>query len=148
MDAEVHNLLTDFAETLVRQDWENAHSLLASWTQHRVTTDALARFIDEAIQEVNEEWMLPAEAWPGAVDLDGNPSYPLASLRAEPGPKALPPHLPPELDEAHYRGWYCISLLAREDQDLVIPGWWDLWMAVAEEDGELKIAYMELLELD
>ncbi|HEY9841006.1 MAG TPA: hypothetical protein V6D23_11160, partial [Candidatus Obscuribacterales bacterium] len=72
MDAEVHDLLTDFAETLVRQDWENAHSLLASWTQHRVTTDALARFIDEAIQEVNEEWMLPAEAWPGAVDLDGN----------------------------------------------------------------------------
>lgn len=148
MDADVHNLLQDFAETLVRQDWENAHSLLASGTQARVNSDALARFIDEAIQEVNEEWMLPADAWPGAVDLDGNESYPLASLRAEPGAKSLPARLPTELDEAHYRGWYCISLLAREDQDLVIPGWWDLWMAVTEEDGEFKIAYLELMELD
>lgn len=148
MDAETHNLLQDFAETLVQQDWANAHSLLASWTQNLVSSDALARFIDEAIQEVNEEWMLPADAWPGAVDLDGNASYPLASLRAEPGEKSLPPKLPAELDESQYRGWFCISLLAREDQDLVIPGWWDLWMAVAEEGGELKIAYLELMELD
>lgn len=148
MEAEIHNLLQDFAETLVQQDWNNAYSLLTSWSQNRLTADTLARFIDEAIQEVNEEYMLPADAWPGAVDLDGNEDYPLASLRADPGEKSLPPKLPPELTEENYRGWFCISLQAHEDQDLVIPGWWDLWMALAEEDGEIKIAYLELMELD
>lgn len=148
MDADVHNLLQDFAEALIQQNWENAHSLLAGFTRDRVTSDALAAFLDDAVQEVNEEYMLPADAWPGAVDLDENPDCPLASLRADPGLKALPPRMPDELSDTNYKGWYCISLLAREDQDLAIPGWWDLWLAVAEDGGELTIAYLELSERD
>lgn len=148
MDADVHNLLQDFAEALIQQNWDNAHSLLADFTQHHVTSDALALFIDEAIQEVNEEWMLPADAWPGAVELDENPDCPLASLRADPGEKTLPAKMPEELNEENYHGWYCISLIAREDQDLVIPGWWDLWLAVVSNDGELSVGYLELTERD
>lgn len=148
MDADVHDLLQRFSQNLIQQDWEAAHTQLASFTQDRITHDALALWIDEAIQEVNEEYMLSADAWPGSVDLDGNSEFPLDSLRADPGEKSLPPRLPDEVTNDNYRGWYCISLMAHEDQDLAIPGWWDLWMAVVEEEWGMRIAYLELMEMD
>ncbi|MGV3525861.1 MAG: hypothetical protein ACO1RX_16680 [Candidatus Sericytochromatia bacterium] len=148
MDEKIHETLQQFATTLIQQDWEKGHAMLAPWLQSELSAADLEFFFREPIQTANEEWELPEDCWPGTVELDLNPDFPLSELRGESAELALPADVPAALTEDNYRGWYCISLLTREDQDLELDGWCDLWLALSEDGGKLGVAYMELHELD
>jgi glucan biosynthesis protein len=132
MEEAFDNLGAGFAKQVIAGDFESARAFLAPWLQGTITADGLKAMMTEAQGE------LPA---PAQFDLDGN-SCQLSDLEVdEYSPPTRP--LPSEITEQNFRKWMCIQFQPDAAAETGYDACFDLWMALVDVDGSLKIGYLE-----
>lgn len=147
MNKEFEELASNFAKAVIAQDFDSAHSYFASWLQKEFSPEELQSVIEKWLWEINEIWEIEELIYPADFSIGGNSSS-LESLKAESDWRE-PRRFSPELTDENFRQWMFIGFLPDENDERVeLDGWFDFWMAVAEENGELKIGYFELEDVD
>lgn len=121
-----------FAEKIVKNEYSAAREFLAPWLRESFSEEELKSLIQSASQE------LPA---PGAFTLDGN-SCTLNDLEVD---EYSPPtkSLPPEITSANFRQWMVIEFKPDPKLETGYDACFDLWMALVEMNGAMKIGYMK-----
>ncbi|HMD30934.1 MAG TPA: hypothetical protein VKG84_03415 [Candidatus Acidoferrales bacterium] len=111
-----------FAEKIIRGEFDAARSLLAPWLESAIS----AKQLETIVREGQGKQPAPAE-----FELDSN-SCELEDLEVD--ENSPPTHaLPAEITKANFRQWMVIQF---NDS-------FDLWMALVEVSGALKIGYLE-----
>lgn len=126
-----------FARSVIDQDFPSACACLAPWLEKDFSPARL-----KAILEPRYEGM-PA---PAEFSVDGN-SCTLADL--EPTDFGAPSQaLPSEINDANYRKWMVIEFKPNPEEETGFDACLDLWMAVVEVGGAMKIGYFEPADPD
>lgn len=147
MKKEYEELASNFAKAIIAQDFDSAHRHFASWLQKEVSPEDLQNIFEKWLWEMNEVWEIEELIYPADFSVDGNSSS-LESLKAESDWRE-PRKFSDELTDENFRQWMVIEFLPDEtDERVELDAWVDLWMTVAEENGEPKIGYFELEDVD
>ena len=132
MEEAFSNLGAGFAKQIIAGDFAVARSFLAPWLQAVMTADDLKAMMAEARAD------LPA---PAQFDLDSN-SCQLEDLEVdEYSPPTKP--LPGEITNDNFRKWMCIQFQPDPEAETGYDACFDLWMALVDVGGSLKIGYLE-----
>jgi len=135
-----------FSAAIIAKDYASAHGLLAPWLQTKVSPEKLREEIDEHVREMCQEWSVEEAIHPAECDLDGNSSISVASLR-EPDWDNSIPDVPAELTDANYRYWMC-QQFKPEEGTVEFDAFFDLWLALVEHEGALRIGYYKFTDPD
>lgn len=144
---EIERFCERFGGAIVGGDYAGAHAALAPWLGAVWTPERLEGLVAAQLADLAEAWDLEAAPALGRCGVDSNPLS-LDALRDEAGAEVSSGEFPDEIVEAGYRAWMCLELRASdagEEGELAVC---DLWVAVVEVDGELRIGYFEALEPD
>jgi len=137
MEKEFEEIGGEFAQRIIRREFEPARELLAPWLRNAINAEQLESVIREGCGE------LPP---PGEFELDAN-SCGLEDLEVdESSPPTRP--LPPEITPENYRKWMVIQFKPDPEQETGYYACFDLWMALVEVDGALRIGYLEATGAD
>lgn len=140
---EVRDFGNRFAESVRARDYETAHFMLASWLREEITTSALKDEIEKCLLEMADEWELEGLTYPDAHQVDSGVLS--ADDLRQPGMASKP--VPDQLTAENFVHWMCIQFLAADDA-LDLDAWFDWWMAVVRDQGELAIGYFEIQDPD
>jgi hypothetical protein len=137
MEKAFEEVADQFAQKIVSGEFEPAREYLAPWLRNSISAAQLETIIREGHKE------LPP---PAQFDIDGN-SCGLEDLEVdEHSPPTRP--LPPEITDQNYRKWMVIQFKPDPEQETGYDACFDLWMALVEVDGALKIGYLEATGAD
>jgi hypothetical protein len=137
MEKAFEEVGAQFAERIIRREFEPARDLLAPWLRGAINAEQLEAVVREGCGP------LPA---PGEFELDGN-SCMLEDLEVDEfSPPTRP--LPPEITNENFRKWMVIQFKPDPAQETGYDACFDLWMALVDVDGALKIGYMEATGAD
>ena len=140
MDDRLHDFFAAFGEGLILQDTKIIAKGMASWLLEVKGAKLLLSRIEEYIEEYAEEIEV-APAWPVEIEVDaGDLSF--EDLRDD------TEEVPAGLNADNYRGWFCIELWDDQEEREFTSAWLDLWVALVEEDGALKVAFWEITDPD
>ena len=137
MEKAYEEFAGQFAQRIVRKEYESARELLAPWLHDTVSAVQLEEMVRENCKE------LPA---PAEFDVDSN-SCGLEDLTVDPHSPPTRP-LPGEITPQNYRQWMVIQFKPAEDDETGYDACFDLWMALVEVNGALKIGYLEAAGAD
>lgn len=147
MKEEFEKLASNFAKAIIAEDFDSAHAHFASWLKEEVSPEDLQSAIEAWLLEINKVWGIEELIYPADFSIGGNSSL-LKSLK-ENYDWREPRKFSPELTDENFRQWMFIQFLPDENDERVdLDAWLDFWMAVAEENSELKIGYFELEDVD
>ena len=147
MKEEYRDFAARFARAVIDGNFTAAHALFAPWLQRAVSTDALRQAIEEKLRELNEEWDVDALIYPSDFSVSGNSST-LQSLREECDWRPPRPIAPAVTDE-NFRQWMFVQFLPDEDDERIeFDAWFDCWFILVETEGEPRIGYFELEDVD
>jgi len=137
MEKAVEEMAGQFAQRIIRREYDSARDLLAPWLRDTVSAAQLEAMVGEAHKD------LPP---PGDFELDSN-SCGLEDLEVDEfSPPTRP--LPAEITEQNFRQWMVIQFKPDPASDSPYNASFDLWMAVVELGGAAKIGYMEAADAD
>jgi hypothetical protein len=130
MDAEMREFGKSFAGHLRDGDVAAAHGMLADWLKSEIEADALNDIlgVDKPVE----------------FEVDGNNSD--YDTLKEPDGQDLPTRpFDSRITKQNFRQWMCVQLIPDEEsEDLPV----DVWMAVVNLDGHLRIGYLEAAGAD
>jgi hypothetical protein len=130
MDADVRAFGKSFADHLKEGDVEAAHGMLAEWLRSEIPAEELNGFI--GVEN------------PVEFEVDGNNSD--YDTLKEPDGQDLPTRpFDTRITKQNFRQWMCIQLIPDEESDDPPV---DVWMAVVNLDGQLRIGYLEATGAD
>ncbi|HKO05787.1 MAG TPA: hypothetical protein VJW51_13610 [Candidatus Acidoferrales bacterium] len=137
MEAAFRETGEKFAQKIIGREFDEAREILAPWLRNSISAEQLESIIREGCRE------LPP---PALFDVDGN-SCTLDDLEVdEHSPPTKP--LPPEITNQNFRKWMVIQFLPDPEEETGYDACFDLWMALVEVDGALKIGYLEATGAD
>lgn len=140
MSEEVDRLKEAFGKAIVAKDIEALDVILAPWLK----PDQVLRTITAEVDQMGDEWELPAGTWPAEFETDqGILSY--EQLRE---PSDYPPgiDIPDEVTEENYVGWHVVTPVAHQDADF--DAYFDAWFAVVRLKDGLHVGSLELVDPD
>ncbi|GMW01186.1 MAG: hypothetical protein AMXMBFR84_23230 [Candidatus Hydrogenedentota bacterium] len=132
----IYRMLEHLGWAIVDKDFKDANRYLAPWVLDDIGPNGLREAIDEHIRTVADELGLESSGYPSEVEVDSDASS-LSDL-SDTGRRSIYP----EVTDKNFREWCCILFLGDGDKD--VDAWLDMWVAVVEIKGELKIGYFEL----
>lgn len=138
----------DFARKIIIGEYFAAQKAFASWVQ--ISPEQLKEFIENELCEMVEVWEFDEIIRPAKFRIGGGVSS-IEDLRQ---PHTYSPearsseNFPSEITEEHFRAWMVITFLPAEEQELDLDAWFDFWLALVEENDELKIGYFEITDAD
>src|SRR6185369_3527350 len=143
MKEEYKEFAEKFAQTIVDEDFDAAHKLLAPWLQKEMSAADFRGVIEKWLREMNEVWGIEELIFPDKFEIDANSST-LASLKQDLSwPEA--PKIPDEITEENFRQRMVIEFLPdEEDERVELDGWFDFWFILVETDGEFRIGSFEI----
>ena len=148
MDDRHRSFVTAFAEQILSHDYTSAHGNLASWLRAEITPERLQAFVQTEIDTTAEygEW---EPRHPDAFTLDSNPGWKVNDLRTSTrfGERPSNETFPAQITEENFKIWL-VAQFTSKDEEFDHIAWFDWWMALVEEDGELRIGYFEMHEAD
>ncbi len=147
MNEEYKEFAVKFANTITREDFTAAHKFLAPWLQKEISETDFRGVIEKWLLEINEIWGIEELIFPVEFEIDGNSSD-LASLK-ETMSWREPRKFSNDVTDENFRQWLVIKFLpAENDPRVELDGWFDFWFALVETDGELRIGFFELADVD
>ena len=138
---EIEQFCERFGAAIVGGDYAAAHAALAPWLASAWTPERLEALVAAELADLVEVFELETTPALTGCGVDSNPLS-LDELRDEAGAETSSGEFPDEIAESAYRAWMCVELSAAEYAVC------DLWVAVVEVDGELRVGYFEALEPD
>jgi hypothetical protein len=135
-----------FSAAMIAKDYGSAHALLAPWLQRIVSPETLRGEIDQHAQDMCREWNMDVPVYPAACDLDGNAAIDVQGLR-EPDWDGADPNVPAEITDANYRYWMSLQFQPAEGE-AEFDAFFDLWIALVEHDGALRVGYYKFSDPD
>jgi hypothetical protein len=137
MEAAFVEIGSRFAEKVVAKDYDGAREFLAPWLRESVTAKALKSMVERALGDLPE---------PRRFELDGN-SCQLEDLEVD---ESSPPTKPlsKEITSDNFRKWMCITFQPDPEEETGYDACFDLWMALVDVAGPLKIGYLEPTDPD
>jgi hypothetical protein len=137
MEAAFAEVGTGFAEKIIARDYDAAREFLAPWLREIITAKELKTMVEQALGDLPN---------PARFELDGN-SCGLEDLEVdEYSPPTKP--LPKQITNDNYRKWMCITLQPDPEENSGYDACFDLWMALVDVSGSLKIGYLEPTDPD
>jgi hypothetical protein len=124
-------ILEKFARAIIDRRFDDARMFLAPWLRDEMDDAALEAAIEQALAAAAEQSGVYAPTWPTEHSLDSN-DLEVSELRQN------TPSLASAITEANYRGWHCLQF----DEEKDAP--FDLWVALVEDQGALRLGYLEL----
>ena len=147
MKEEYKNFAAEFAETIVAQDLQSAHAFLAPWLQAKMTQNDLRAAIEDKLLEMNEIWEIDELIYPADFTIRHNSSS-LEFLREKPSWREAR-NIAPEVTGENFRQWMVIQFLPDEaDERVELDGWFDFWFILVEHEGEFRIGFFEIEDVD
>jgi len=147
MNKEYAEFAARFAASIVGADFAAAHGFFAPWLRAEVSADELRAEIETRLREMNEIWEIDELIFPAEFRVDGNSST-LASLKENHGWRA-PRRISPKVTDENFRQWMSIEFLPDErDERVELDGWFDFWFILVETEGNLRIGFYELEDVD
>lgn len=141
MDPRFRRFGEQFSAAIIEQDYEAACALLAPWLRDTTPPARLRELIEDRVGEMHDEWGVEDDLHPTEVDLDGNAAIRVSHL-AEEGDD-----LPHELTDANFRYWQCMQFQPAEGS-VEFDAYFDLWAALVDHGGELRVGYFRLCDPD
>ena len=137
MEAAFEELGSQFAAAVIAGDYDAAHKFLAPWLQASLPPGEMKAMVQRALGDLPD---------PVKFKLDGN-SCALTDLEpTEYSPPTNP--LSAEITEANYRKWMVITFEPDSEEQTGYDACLDLWMALVEVKGALRIGYLEPADPD
>lgn len=147
MKEEYKEFAGKFAQTIVDEDFDAAHKFLAPWLQKEMSAEEFRGVIEKWLWEMNEVWGIEELIFPDGFEIDGNSST-LSSLKEDMSWRD-PRKIPDEITEENFRKRMVIEFLPDEDDDRVeLDGWFDFWFMLVETDGEFRVGFFEIEDVD
>ena len=146
MDAAHRELGQKFSAAVIAKDYAAAHALLAPWLQKSMTADQLRADIDQHVREMCEIWNMEQPVYPAECNLDGNSHMNADGLR-EPDYDGSEPNVPAEVTNDNMRYWMCMQFQPAEGA-AEFDAFFDLWAALVEHAGALRIGYYRFMDPD
>jgi hypothetical protein len=146
MEASYRAFGEKFSAAIIAKDYASAHMLLAPWLKKKVTPEKLREEIEQHVREMCKVWSVEDAIHPAACDLDGNSSIDVEGLR-EPDLDNSVPDIPAEVTDANYRYWMCQQFKPAEGA-VEFDAFFDLWLALVEHEGALRIGYYKFTDPD
>ena len=134
MSAE-EETLQKFGQAIIDRRFGDARQLLAPWLRDQMDESALEAAIQQGLGVAAEQSGADAPTWPTDSSLDSN-DIDVAELREN------TPSLSSSITKSNYRGWYCLQF----DEDKDAP--FDLWVALVQDGGELRLGHLDLTPAD
>ena len=136
MEKAFEDLGSRFARSVIAKDMQSANQCLAPWLRADFFPAKLNAFVEPRYEGPE----------PAQFSLDGN-SCSLEDLEPERGGVPSQP-LPPEITKENYRKWMVIEFKPDPNKNTGYDACVDLWMAVVEVEGTMKIGYLEAADPD
>ena len=147
MREEYKEFAIKFAKTICEKDFAAAHNFLAPWIQNEISPNDLRVAIEKWLLEMNEIWGIEELIFPAEFEIDGNSSD-LSGLKEERDWRE-PRNISDKITDENFRQWMVIEFLPNEnDSRIELDGWFDFWFILVETDGELRIGFFELADVD
>ena len=147
MREEYKEFAIKFAKTICEKDFAAAHNFLAPWIQNEMSPEDLRGAIEKWLLEMNEVWGIEELIFPAEFEIDGNSSD-LSGLKEERDWRE-PRKISAEITDRNFRQWMMIEFLPDENDSRVeLDGWFDFWFILVETNGELRIGFFELADVD
>jgi HD superfamily phosphohydrolase len=135
------NFSESFANTIISREFDRALQYFAPWLQNEFSTEDFRKTIENELQEMNKIWEIEQIIYPESFEISTNPCS-FSELK-----KIV--KFPKELTDENFRQWMVIQFLPdEEDERIEFDGWFDLWLAIVELNGELRIGHFEIKEVD
>ncbi len=141
MEPRYRELGERFSAAIIDKDYEAACALLAPWLREVTPPDRLRALIEDRVAEMHEAWDVDDDLHPTECELDGNSTATVADLRDDGDP------VPAELTDASLRYWMSMQFKPAEDS-VEFDAYFDLWAAVVDDGGELRVGYLRLTDPD
>src|SRR5262249_15907039 len=122
-----------FGAAVAAGDFVSAHGMLCATLRKKYTPKKLSALVAKESKHSG-----PPEAFEYAANATTAPE-----LRKGEGGS---PRLPSPVSDENFRQWCCLQFLPAEDSES--DACFDWWMAVMEEDGELKVGFFHILDAD
>ena len=135
-----------FSAAIIAKDYASAHALLGPWLQKNVAPDQLREEIEQHVREMCLVWNVSEAIHPAVCDLDGNSSMDSEGLR-EPDSDGAIPDVPAEVTDDNYRYWMCQQFKPAEGA-VEFDAFFDLWLALVEHEGALRVGYYRFTDPD
>ncbi|MGK2877916.1 MAG: hypothetical protein ACSLFF_05005 [Solirubrobacterales bacterium] len=140
MDQAVKQLKNAFGKAIVARDFEALDVILAPW----LTPDQVFRAISAEVEEMGEEWGLPAGKWPTEFEV-GEGALDYEQLREPSGfPAGI--DVPEQVTAENYVGWHVVTAIAHADD--AFDAYFDAWFAVVRLQDGLHVGSLELVDPD
>ena len=147
MKEEYKEFAEKFAQTIVDEDFEAAHKLFAPWLQKEMSAVDFRGVIEKWLWEMNEVWNIEELIFPDKFEISHNSSS-LEGLKQDPGWRE-PPQISDEVTNENFRKWMVIHFMPDEEDDRVeLDGWFDFWFILVETEGEFRMGFFELADVD
>ena len=130
---QCEDLLRRFGAAVVAEDFAAVQKILCGPLRKKFTSKKLKELIAN-----NTKHSGPPDAFDSSI---GDST--IAELRE--GQGEFPP-LPTYVTAGNFRHWCCLEFLPAEDSD--VDSCFDLWMALIDEKGELRVGYFHILDPD
>ncbi|MDB4956979.1 MAG: hypothetical protein JWO36_4548 [Myxococcales bacterium] len=131
-----------FSAAIIAKDDAAVQALLAPWLQ----VDALREAVDQHVRGMCQEWGIDEEIYPTECQLDGNVAIKVEHLR-EPDWDDSIPEIPEQLTDENFRYWMSLQFMPAEGA-VEFDAFFDLWLAVVEDDGGLRAGYYKFTDPD
>jgi hypothetical protein len=137
MEKAFEDIGSRFARSVIARDLQSARDCLAPWLRADFSVAQLNAILEPRYEGMPE---------PAQFSLDGN-SCSLDDL--EPNDYGAPTQpLPSDITKENYRKWMVIEFKPDAEKNTSYDACLDLWMAVVEVEGAMKIGYLEAADPD
>jgi len=147
MKEEYKEFAAKFAQTVTREDFAAAHKFFAPWLQNELSPKDFRGAVEKWLLEMNEVWEIKELIFPAEFEIDGNSSG-LSDLKEDLSWRERR-KISDEITDENFRQWMVIQFLPDENDSRVgLDGWFDFWFILVELNGEFRIGFFELEDVD
>lgn len=155
MEESFRVFLSHFANFIINRDYDNAYNCLSDGAKKHISKAKLQEVIEKNFMEVNEVWNVSELIYPASFEIDYGSHIKFDYFKEQEDEEnyalfRLSGKIPDDITKNNYRYWANISFLASDEQNekLELDGWFDFWCILMEVNGEYKIGYFEIHDLD
>ncbi|MGE5180699.1 MAG: hypothetical protein ACM31C_01490 [Acidobacteriota bacterium] len=141
MEQRYRELGERFSAAIIDKDYAAACALLAPWLREVTPPERLRALIEDRVAEMHEAWDVDDPLHPTECELDGNSAIRVGELRKHDR------DVPAELTDASFRYWMSMQFKPAEDS-VEFDAYFDLWAALVDHAGELRVGYLRLTDPD
>jgi hypothetical protein len=143
-EQKIRAMVEEVAQAMVAKDLGRVAAMTASWLP-AFDEGGWRRHIEEQLAEMASEWDVENPAWPTCYEIGSNPlSFDeLVETNERAAAWGGKHDMPAGLNAANFRKRMHLTLMP-DDNAYEFDYWCRWWLAVAEEDGTLKIGDIEV----